>query len=418
MRKALHSFLALFSAILLLTLGTGLLGTLLSVRMSIGGISSQTTGLVMSMFYAGLVLGSFINPGLVQGVGHIRAFAAFAALTTVCAMAHALFMNPLSWALLRLVAGIAVTGNYMVVESWLNACTASEIRSRVFAVYMTLTYLGYGSGQFLLNLRDVGGTDLFLIAGILLALCLVPVALTRSVKPEMPPVAHFNLKRLYRMAPFSMFGCLTAGAVNGAFYTLGPVFALGVGLSISQVTWFMGITILGGLMLQWPVGSLSDRFDRLMVMAWLCLMLTAVSASVWLTAERHLSALLVLTALYGGIAFTLYPVAVARAHDKLDPVEIVPISSALILFYGLGAFIGPIAASSLMSLMGHAGMYAFIALISATFGGAALLYRKQQARQVMDQTPFIPVPRTSPVASALDPRLDEEAPSSPPPSDT
>ncbi len=416
MRKALQSFLALFSAVLLLTLGTGLLGTLLPVRMAMAGVSSQTTGLVMSMFYAGLVLGSFAIPRLVQEVGHIRAFAAFAALTTVCVMGHGLVFNPVSWAVLRLVAGVAVTGNYMVVESWLNACTASGIRSRVMAIYMTLTYLGYGSGQFLLNVRDVAGADLFLIAGMLVTLCLIPVALTRSVNPQMPPVVRFNLVRLYRMAPFSMFGCLTAGVVNGTLYTLGPVFALSAGLSVSQVTWFMGATILGGLALQWPVGSLSDRFDRLMVMAGLGLALTAVSAGIWLAAGGALALLLVLTGLYGGIAFTLYPVAVARAHDRLDPVEIVPISAALILFYGIGAFIGPITAAGLMARVGHGGLYLFIALISATFAAAALVYRRRRPRRVRDQVPFVAVPRTSPVASAFDPRLapDPATPSPPP----
>jgi MFS family permease len=413
MRKALQSFLALFSAVLLLTLGTGLLGTLLSVRMAMAGIGSQTTGLVMSMFYAGLVLGSFATPRLVQEVGHIRAFAAFAALTTVCVMGHALAVNPVSWAVLRLIAGIAVTGNFMVVESWLNACTASEIRSRVMAIYMTVTYLGYGSGQFLLNLRDVAGTDLFLVAGMLITLCLIPVALTRSVNPQMPPAVRFNLVRLYRMAPFSMFGCLTAGAVNGALYTLGPVFALGAGLSLSQVTGFMGITILGGLALQWPVGSLSDRFDRLMVMAGLCLALAAASAGICLAAGGALTVLLTLTGLYGGIAFTLYPVAVARAHDKLDPAEIVPISAALILFYGIGAFIGPIAAAGVMARVGPGGLYLFIALIGAAVAAAALLYRRHRPRQVLEQARFVAMPRTSPVASAFDPRLEPDAPAPP-----
>jgi len=213
-----------------------------------------------------------------------------------------------------------------------------------------------------------------------------------------------------------MFGCLTAGVVNGTLYTLGPVFALSAGLSVSQVTWFMGATILGGLALQWPVGSLSDRFDRLMVMAGLCLALAAVSAGIWLAAGGALALLLVLTGLYGGIAFTLYPVAVARAHDRLDPIEIVPISAALILFYGIGAFIGPIAAAGLMARVGHGGLYLFIALISAAFAAAALVYRRRRPRRVWDQVPFVAVPRTSPVASAFDPRLapDPATPSPPP----
>ncbi len=408
MPRYLFSFVALFAAVLVLMLGNGLFGSFLSLRMVVEGFSEQTIGLIMAGYYVGLVSGSFFCQRLIQRVGHVRAFAVYAAVNTVAVMLQALYIGPLWWGVLRVVSGVTMTGIYMVVESWLNECASPQTRGRVFSVYMTLTFLGLGCGQFLLNFSDIRGQDLFLVVAVLFALCLVPVAATRAVHPELPESAHFNLGKLFRLAPLGMLGCLSAGLVNGSFYTLGPVFSHRMGFSVSGVAWYMGLTILCGLVLQWPVGGLSDRFNRRPVLGVLSLLVCLISLAIVATGERSLPLLLVLTAAYGGIAFTIYPVSVALAHDGLARSEIVPVSAALILSFGVGAGIGPVIASSLMGAFGPTGMYLFMSACSGLFGAGALLYRSRRQTPMEDQVPFIPVPRTSAVVTALDPRVEPE----------
>ncbi|BCR04203.1 MFS transporter [Desulfuromonas versatilis] len=406
MPRYLFSFISLFAAVLVLMLGNGLFGSFLSLRMVAEGFSEQTIGLVMGGFYVGLVSGSFFCQRLIQRVGHVRAFTVYAAINTVAVMLQALHVGPFWWGALRVVSGVAMTGIYMVVESWLNECASPQTRGRVFSVYMALTFLGMGGGQFLLNFSDIRGQDLFLIVAVLFTLCLVPVAGTRTVHPELPESAHFNLGKLFRLAPLGMLGCLSAGLANGSFYTLGPVFSHQMGFPVSGVAWYMGITILSGLLLQWPVGGLSDRFNRRLVLGGLSLMVCLISLAIVAAGESSLPLLLGLTAAYGGIAFTIYPVSVALAHDGLERGDIVPVSAALILSFGVGAGIGPVAASSLMAAFGPIGMYLFIAGCSGLFGAGALLYRPRRPTPFEEQVPYVPVPRTSPVITALDPRVE------------
>ncbi|MFZ1955726.1 MAG: MFS transporter, partial [Desulfobacterales bacterium] len=359
----------------------------------------------------GTVLGSYYCHRVVCRVGHIRAFATFAAICTASVMAHGLFVSPVSWGGLRLLTGIAVTGLYMVVESWLNAGADRSNRGRIISVYMVVSFLGLGAGQFLLNAAEVNGPNLFLVTGILLALCLVPVSTTHSVQPQVPKTMNFNLVALSKTAPMGMFGCLTAGLINGALYTLGPVFGHRIGLTVPGISLFMGATVLSGLILQWPVGLLSDRFDRNIVMAGLAVAVAAISLTITLLMRESFSLLLTLTILYGGVAFTLYPVAVAHTHDFFPPDDIVAVSSALILSYGVGASLGPPAAAMMMNILGPSGLYVFIALSGSIFGGTVAVYRRRRPERLEVEYPvsFVAMRTTSPAIAVLDPRSESKA---------
>lgn len=411
MVHTLFGFVALYTAVFILLTGVGLLGTFLSLRMSIEGFSDQVTGVVMSGYYVGTVLGGYFCHRVVCRVGHIRAFATFAAICTASVMAHGLFVSPVSWGGLRLLTGIAVTGLYMVVESWLNAGADRSNRGRIISVYMVVSFLGLGAGQFLLNAAEVNGPNLFLITGILLALCLVPVSTTHSVQPLVPKTMNFNLVALSKKAPMGMFGCLTAGLINGALYTLGPVFGHRIGLTVPGISLFMGATVLSGLILQWPVGLLSDRFDRNIVMAGLALAVAAISLAITLLMWESFSLLLTLTMIYGGVAFTLYPVAVAHTHDFFPPDDIVAVSSALILSYGVGASLGPPAAAMMMNILGPSGLYVFIALAGSLFGGTVAVYRRRRPERLEAEYPvsFVAMRTTSPAVAVLDPRSEPMA---------
>ncbi|HET8551341.1 MAG TPA: MFS transporter [Gammaproteobacteria bacterium] len=408
MRSTLWSLSALFLAVLALMLGSGLLGSLISLRLTLAGYGGGITGLVMSGYYAGLVFGSFIAPGVVRRVGHIRAFAAFAAANTIIVLLHSLYLSALAWGLLRLGTGIAMMGLYMVIESWLNERAESSIRGRVFSVYMATTFLGLGTGQFLLSAAEHSGATLFLVVAILFAFSLIPVTLTRAVHPQPVENVRIRVGKLFKRAPFGIWGCIGAGLANGAFYALGPAFAVREGLAVVQVAIFMGVTILSGLALQWPVGMVSDRFDRQRVIGVLSLAVAAASWAILAVGGSSMALLLLFAAIFGGLTFTTYPVSVAHANDHIDASELVPASAALILSYGVGAALGPMGAAAVSAVTGPAGLFLFVAVISAALGVAALVVPRRKPVAPEEQVPFVAMPRTSTVIAQLDPRVEEE----------
>ena len=197
-----------FAAAFIFLTGNGLLNTLLSTRMAAEGFSTGTTGIVLSCYFTGLLTGSFVSHRLIQRVGHIRAFTVFAATTTAAALLHGLYLSPWFWGILRFLCGITTFGLFMVIESWLNECTESRYRGRVFSIYMTLTYLGIGIGQQLLNVGDVQGQTLFIIAGVIFALCLVPVSATEGVHPSLPETKPYHFISIFRRSPLGMLGSM------------------------------------------------------------------------------------------------------------------------------------------------------------------------------------------------------------------
>ncbi len=407
MLATIKSFLAPLLATTILTMGGGLLNSLLSVNMSLNGYSEQVIGLVMSGNYLGIVLGIFLCQPIVHRVGHIRAFAVFAAVLTAIALMYGIYMGPWVWAFLRICNGLCITGLFIVIESWLNEKVDPTFRGRLLSIYMILVYFGNGSGQFLLNVSDVQGKSIFMIAGIVFAMCLVPISITRAVHPQPLKVPRYNLVKLFQLAPFSMVGSFIAGLINSSFYAMGPMFALEIGLQIHQVSWFMSLTIWAGLLFQWPVGLLSDRLDRLTVMSLAGFLAMIASISIAILGAISLSVLLFLTVCFG-VVFTIYPVAMARAQDNIQKEDIVPVSGALILFFGLGACFGPVLASLMITMIGPWGLYYFTAICGGSLGVAAWIFRKKLPSKIEDEVPYVAIPKTSPMVGTLDPRGEPE----------
>jgi MFS family permease len=402
----------LYTAVFILLMGMGLLGTLLSLRMTVAGFSSLATGLVQSSYYLGLVLGSMVCQRSVQRVGHIRTFAALAAITTATVMLHGIHFSAPFWAFLRLVTGMANIGLYMVIESWLNECTLPSARGRVFSIYMVLSYLGIGIGQLLLNLSGAAGDAPFFTAGILLALCLVPVSLTTAISPAMPQTSRLSLWTLLRKTPLGIIGCFSAGMISSSFYAMGPVFGHAVGLSVTQLSLFMSAAVFGGLALQWSVGSISDRFDRTLVLPTVAVLITLMSLLVIGTARISFPLLLIAMVLFGGVGFSLYPVAVARGHDLFEPDQVVAVSSGLLLSYGLGASIGPLLGAAMIGVLGTPyGLFVFTAGIAGIYAALTAWLRTLESVAIVpveDQGTFMPMKRTSAVAMVIDPRAEPE----------
>ncbi|MDQ2070850.1 MFS transporter [Natronospira bacteriovora] len=409
MRQTLLSLAALLFSTFLLLLGSGLLGTLLSLKMGISGLADPLIGLIMGGFYAGMMLGGIVCYRIIHRVGHIRAFAAFAALSCAVIMVHGLILSPWIWIVLRIINGMTMMGMFIVIESWLNERAEPRMRGRVFSFYMVISFLGLGLGQFLLNLADVEGLELYFVAGLLFSLCLVPIALSRSVHPQAPQGVRTRLRHLMRLAPFGVGGCFAAGLMFGAFYALGAVYGTNIGLTTGGVSLLMGVAVLSGLVLQWPVGHVSDFYDRLNVLVLLLALVSVISLALALLGDTGMWPLLILAGLMGGVGATIYPVSVAHVTDYVNQQQLVSTSATLIKTYGVGATLGPVGAALLMALIGPQGLFLFIALVCAVAAVITALRRRPAEVAVEDQEPFVAMPRTgSTLISEMDPRTEVE----------
>ncbi|MBP2302377.1 MFS transporter [Azospirillum picis] len=400
-----RSVAALLVGVAFLMLANGALSTAIGLRMSAGSAGAVSVGLITAAYYAGLTAGSLFASRIITRVGHIRAFAAFASVVSVAALAHGLLAAAPLWAVLRLTQGFCMAGLYMCIESWLNGTATNETRGQLLSLYMVTLYGASAAGQQLLRLDDRTGVLLFMIVSMLLTLALVPVALTRNTPPLLPNVASFGLRRLYRSSPLGVAGVFISGAITGSIYGLAPVFGASSGFGVSGTALFMTMLILGGMVLQWPLGRLSDRFDRRSVIIGLSAGLALGSAAMVGTAGLDSRAPLLLVApLFGGLAFTLYPVCLAHTNDHVGREDLVSASGGLILSNSVGAILGPPLASAVMGAAGPAGLFAFTGAgaLSATVYG---LWRTRMRPPLPAeaQAAFRALPQTTPTVSPLDP---------------
>ena len=393
----------------LLLVGIGLQGTLLALRANIEQFSLAMTGFMMSAYFMGFITGSYLCPVLIREVGHIRAFAAFAAVTAAAAVMHGMLIDIWFWTGLRIITGTCMVGLYMVIESWLNAMAPNEQRGRFFAVYMMITLLAMALGQYLILVDDIGGYRLFSLTTLLVALAVVPVVLTRIVQPAMSVVKSIGLGHLYTVSPLGVSGALISGVNTGAFWGLGALFAQRIGMSETGIVLFMSLTVVGGVLLQWPIGHFSDRHDRRLILVLVNFINAAIAMLVYLSIEISHVLLIVLSMVYGGFTFSLYGICVAHTNDHFDADHILEASRSLLLVYGIGAVIGPTIAGLFMQRIGPGSLMLFLTstlLLLGCFG----VYRLYTGRKIPAeaQMEYAPMVRTSTIALELDPRLDAE----------
>jgi MFS family permease len=389
---ALASSWAILLGFGILMLGDGLQGTLLSVRADLEGFSATLTGLVMSTFYLGFLLGSIMTPRITIKVGHIRVFAAYAALSSAAILVHALFVAVPVWIAMRLISGFCFAGLYIVAESWLNDRASNESRGKLLSLYMVVTYIGVGVGQLLLNLANPLDFELFILVSILISVAVVPLLLSAGSPPTFHDSVRISLLQLFRLTPLGIVSMFAVGMVTATFFALGPIYAQRIGLNIRDTSYFMTAAVVGTVLLQGPIGALSDRFDRRVVLT-LTTLLTAAAALACIPAEQiSTQALFLAIALFGGLAFPLYSVCIAYTNDHLDPNQMIAASGALVLVGGLGAIVGPLLFAVIMDRFGDHTLFWSIALVHGLTGLFAL-YR-------MTRSSPVPLDRQGPSTTA------------------
>ena len=403
MLAAISSAWALLLGIALIMLGNGLQGTLLGVRATLEGFGTATTGLVMTGYFAGFLAGSRIVPRLLANVGHVRVFAALASLASGAALLHTVFVSPVSWGVIRLVTGFCFAGLFVVAESWLNDAATNKTRGQLLSVYMIMVMGGMGGGQLLMNLSDPRGFELFVLVSVLVSFALIPITLSVGRAPVFEAPESIGARALFRASPLGVTGALLIGVAHSALFAMGPVYATRIGLAVDRLSIFIAAALFGGLILQWPIGWLSDRFDRRKVIVAVAWIAAAASFGAGMGGVDSYTILVGSTALLGGMSLPLYSLCGAHTNDHLTPRQIVAASATLVLIGGVGLTLGPLLAAAVMRLTGPPGIFWLLAVVHGCIGTYGLYRMVRRDPVPLDkQRSYRPVSlRTSPVVQAV-----------------
>lgn len=405
MREILRPITALLLSVAILLLGNGLQIFIIPVRAEIDSFSAFEIGITGAFYYGGLLAGCYFCPMAVARVGHIRAFAAFAALATLAPLVHPISSSVVVWCVLRAMTGVSFAGLYIVIESWLNGAASNENRGTVFAIYTGINLTVMAAGQLLVMTGDPAGFELFSLVAILIVLAVIPVALSKAATPQQPKAARLRLRWLYQISPVGVAGCLCAGLASGSFWSLAPIFGTGSGLGVNMTAFFMAAVILSAASAQWPLGYLSDQRDRRQVILLAGAIALIASIGLAIGAGEGTTLVIGLGAMFGIGAIPLYSLSVAHGNDFADREDAVDVSSGLLLVYAVGAVIGPLTASYVMSLIGAGGLFAYTAAMYTVFMVFVIWrMRRRDTPLPEEREDFVIMTRTSPVALQMDPR--------------
>ncbi|WP_421189324.1 MFS transporter [Aeromonas sanarellii] len=407
---ALTRLFSPLTSLVVFILGHGLFNTLLTVRLSAEQVSAQAIGLVSAAYFGGLVLGAFVNARLIIRVGHIRAYAAYASLLCFLFLLHGMVVDPIAWTVLRLVGGFATGGIFVVLESWMLVSSTPANRGRLMSLYMILLYGSLAMGQQLLKWVDPMVLTPFALCAMAATLSVVPLALSRVSTPAMVAPQRVGVRELVRLTPAGMGSSFTSGLVLGAIYGLLPLYFTDSGATLSRVADMMALVILGGMCLQYPIGRMSDRHDRRLVILLLCSALTLLALMMALLPGAWRAPIEGgLIFLLGGMAFSIYPLSLSHACDELRPDQVLGANQGLLLAYSLGAMTGPLLAPFTMTTFGPQGLFVYFALcgllLSAYLGWRR---RKRAPIPLTEHQVFMPVPPNTPMTAELEPRTDLE----------
>lgn len=401
MFRGLQSVWPLLVGIGLLGLGNGLQGSLVGIRATVEHFTATETGIMMSGFSAGLLVSSFLTPRVVGRVGHVRVFVAFASIVSTAVLMIPLWVNGFWWFSMRFIAGVCVAGLYIVCESWLNSASTNETRGKILSVYMIVIYGAMGLGQFLLNVQDTSGFARFIMVSALLSLALVPISLANTEAPSIERPRPVSFMALYRASPLAAVAAFVNGLGQSAFFSMGAVYGMMQGLPLAYLSLMMALPPLGVIVSQYPIGLLSDRYDRralMIVLAFASAVIAAVTIPVAAVSPLPLIALFTV---FGAISMPLYSLAIAHANDHLDKDQMLGASSKLVFLYGAGSTAGPLLAGFVMQQIGKAGFMTYMILVYGALGLFAVYRVSRRAAPPRSEGAELPQvsPATTPVAA-------------------
>jgi MFS family permease len=371
MLASLRSVLSLILSTLLLMIGFGLASYVLPVRSVAEGWSTLTISLIATGYTLGFTLSCIITPKFVLRVGHVRVFAALITLLSIAILMCGLVVDWRAWIFFRAISGFAISGSYLVIESWLNERVTNENRGMLFSVYLITTMVGTIGGQYLVPLGDPTNSSLFILCGVLFSLALLPTALSSSAMPAPPAQANFDVPGLFRRSPVAVVGAFLAGAMSGAWLNLGGVFTQKIGLSTAEGATLLAALLAGSAISQIPIGRASDRMDRRIVMVG-CGIVGVVSclAMVAFVGSSPL-VLYTIAAFVGSVLFPIYALNVAHANDLARPNEYVEVSSGMMITYGIGTISGPLMVGPVMDRFGPPSLFVLLAVYFALYAAYA-----------------------------------------------
>lgn len=396
---------ALFLGMGLIMLGNGLQATLLGVRASMEGFGTTTTGMVMSGFFIGLIIGCNTAPNLVGRVGHVRTFGALASLASTSILMQAIIVDPWVWWLMRLVTGFSYAGIFIVAESWINDASENGTRGKMLSFYMLVSLGGMAGGQMLLNIAHPSGFELFVLVSLLISFAVIPILLSTARAPQFDVLEHIGIIKLYRVSPLGVVGMFVTGMSIGAFFGMGAVYAADIGLSVKDVSYFMGTLILGGFAFQYPLGWLSDRFGPIKVIIFCCaggtlmsliaINFTGVNIPFYAT-----------VATVSGFAMPLYSLCCVHTNDYLTPTQMVAASGTLVLLSATGAAIGSPATALAMDIFGPEAFYGSIGVMLCSLAVFALWRSTQRAEVGAEEQGGFVVMAATPMSISLKPDVE------------
>lgn len=406
MGSAFLGLAAIVAGAFLLQISNGWLAILVPLELGVADYPASVIGLVVTAHSVGFLVGCIYAPRFVRSIGHIRAFAVLAAAVSVATMAFTAMVDPWLWGMLRLVTGFCSAGLFTIAESWISAQTPSQFRGRVLSLYMLSNKVALAGGQLLLAFSDVEASVYFLIASACYSLSLIPVASTRGAAPAQPELQTMSLRKLYRIAPVGIVGAVATGLMIGAVLGVAPVYVVEIGESPAMAAILVAIMQTGSLVSQWPLGWLSDRYERRVVILVATVIVAVVSLAIALIGASFPQALYPLAALWGGCALSIYAICLAHAGDFAESHEMVPLASSLLLCWATGSALGPFMAAAFMQVVGPNGLFLYSAVIAAALAGFVVWRMSRRAApKPEDRDPFVAVAvMTSPGSARLDPR--------------
>ena len=386
----------LLLGVMLLMVGNGVQGSLLGIRGALEGFSTFQLSIVMSAYFVGFLGGSRLAPEMIRRVGHVRVFSALGSMISAVLILYPMLLDWISWSAMRVLIGFCFSGIYVTAESWLNNTATNETRGQALSAYMIVQMLGIIASQGLLALGDPGGYGLFIVPSVLVSLAFMPMLLAKTPAPTFDAIRPMSFRRIFATSPLGCVGMLLTGGVYAGMFGMASVWGAKSALTIAQIAGYGAALYIGGLVLQYPVGWLSDRMDRRALILWV----SALGAVVMLVAtliKLPYAAIVVVALLLGGTINPLYSLLIAHTNDFLTKEEMPSASARLIFLNGFGAIFGPLASGWLMSLIGARGYFLFLFALF-TLLAAYAAWRMQQRSAPVDHAAYSGL---TPTASSL-----------------